>query len=70
VVEQGTLRLPAIIDLIHRLQEPPVMVPLTDVDAYPQPTLRPEADRERHEAPLVGEVATSMPRSTNRPPRG
>jgi len=57
VVEQGTLRLPAIIDLIHRLQEPPVMVPLTDVDAYPQPTLRPEADCRRHEAPVAGEAA-------------
>jgi len=53
-VEQDTLRLPAIIDPIHRLEEP-VMAPSMDV--HPQPTLRPEADCRRHEAPVAGEAA-------------
>jgi len=54
-VEQDTLRLPAIINLIHRLEEP-VMAPLTDVHAYPQLTLRPEADCRRYEALVAVEA--------------
>jgi len=53
-VEQDPLRPPAIIDPIHRLEEP-VMAPSMDV--HPQPTLRSEADCRRHEAPVAGETA-------------
>lgn len=48
-VEQRTLRLPAIINLINQLLEP-VISPLADPHAYPQLTLRPEADCKRYEA--------------------
>jgi hypothetical protein len=48
-VEQHTLRLPAIINLINQLLEP-VISPLADPHAYPQLTLRPEADCKRYEA--------------------
>ena len=41
-VEQNTLRLPAIINLINQLVEP-VITPLSDAYTYPQLTLRPEA---------------------------
>ena len=47
-VEQNTLRLPAIINLINQLVEP-VITPLSDACAYPQLTLRPEADCKRYE---------------------
>jgi len=47
-VEQHTLRLPAIINLINQLLEP-VIPPLADTHAYPQLTLRPEADCKRYE---------------------
>jgi transposase len=56
-VEQHTLRLPAIINLINQLLEP-VIPPLADTHAYPQLTLRPEADCKRYEALCVtGKVA-------------
>jgi len=56
-VEQRTLRLPAIINLINQLLEP-VIPPLADTHGYPQLTLRPEADCKRYEALCVaGEVA-------------
>ena len=45
---RGTLRLPAIINLINQLLEP-VIPPLADTHAYPQLTLRPEADCKRYE---------------------
>jgi len=48
-VEQHTLRLPAIINLINQLLEP-VIPPLADTHGYPQLTLRPEADCKRYEA--------------------
>ena len=48
-VEQRTLRLPAIINLINQLLEP-VIPPLADTHGYPQLTLRPEADCKRYEA--------------------
>ena len=47
-VEQNTLRLPAIINLINQLVEP-VITPLSEAYAYPQLTLRPEADCKRYE---------------------
>ncbi|WP_428541110.1 IS21 family transposase [Profundibacter sp.] len=47
-VAQNTLRLPAIINLINQLVEP-VITPLSDACAYPQLTLRPEADCKRYE---------------------
>jgi transposase len=56
-VEQHTLRLPAIINLINQLLEP-VIPPLTNTHAYPQLTLRPEADCKRYETLCAaGEVA-------------
>jgi len=56
-VEQHTLRLPAIINLINQLLEP-VIHPLADTHVYPQLTLRPEADCKRYEALCVaGKVA-------------
>jgi hypothetical protein len=42
-LKQHTLRLPAIINLINQLLEP-VIPPLGDTHAYPQLTLRPEAE--------------------------
>ena len=48
-VEQRTLRLPAIINLVNQLLEPTI-APLTEPHAYPQLTLRPEADCKRYEA--------------------
>lgn len=48
-VEQHTLRLPAIINLVNQLLEPTI-APLGDTHAYPQLTLRPEADCKRYEA--------------------
>jgi len=47
-VEQHTLRLPAIINLINQVLEP-VIHPLADTHGYPQLTLRPEADCKRYE---------------------
>jgi transposase len=56
-VEQRTLRLPAIINLVNQLLEPAIP-PLDDTLAYPQLTLRPEADCKRYEALCVaGKVA-------------
>jgi transposase len=56
-VEQHTLRLPAIINLINQLLEP-VIHPLATTHAWPQLTLRPEADCKRYEALCVaGKVA-------------
>ncbi|KPQ06841.1 MAG: putative Transposase [Rhodobacteraceae bacterium HLUCCA12] len=56
-VEQNTLRLPAIINLINQVLEP-VIPPLADTHGYPQLTLRPEADCKRYEALCVaGAVA-------------
>lgn len=48
-VEQNTLRLPAITNLINQLVEL-VITPLSDAYTYPQLTLRPEADCKRYEA--------------------
>ncbi|SFO84255.1 hypothetical protein SAMN04488056_1142 [Cohaesibacter marisflavi] len=47
-VEQNTLRLPAIINLINHLAEP-VITPLSEAYAYPQLALPPEADCKRYE---------------------
>jgi hypothetical protein len=47
-VEQNTLRLPAIINLINQLVEP-VIAPLSQGYNYPQLTMRPEADCKRYE---------------------
>ena len=47
-VEQHTLRLPAIINLINQLLEPDIP-PLANTHAYPQLTLRPEANCKRYE---------------------
>lgn len=56
-VEQHTLRLPTIINLINQLLEP-VIHPMADTHVYPQLTLRPEADCKRYEALCVaGKVA-------------
>jgi len=56
-VEQHTLRLPAIINLINQLLEP-VIHPLADTHDYPQLSLPPEADCKRYEALCAaGEVA-------------
>lgn len=48
-VDQNTLRLPAIINLINQLLEP-VFTPLSEAYSYPQLTLRPEADCKRYES--------------------
>ncbi|MGX0978543.1 transposase [Roseovarius sp. MBR-51] len=48
-LEQHTLRLPAIINLVNQLLEPTIP-PLEDTHTYPQLTLRPEADCKRYEA--------------------
>lgn len=53
-VEQNTLRLPAIINLINQLVEP-IITPLSDAYAYPQLSLRPEADCKRYEMLCSGE---------------
>ena len=56
-VEQCTLRLPTITNLINQLLEPTIP-PLADTHAYPQLTLRAEADCKRYEALCAaGEVA-------------
>lgn len=57
-VEQNTLRLPAIVNLINQLVEP-VITPLGDVYAYPQLTLRPEADCKRYEILCSGAEAAA-----------
>lgn len=57
-VEQNTLRLPAITNLINQLVEP-VITPLGDTYAYPQLTLRPEADCKRYEALCPTEEAAA-----------
>jgi len=41
--------LPAIINLVNQLLEPTI-APLAETRAYPQLTLRPEADCKRYEA--------------------
>lgn len=51
-VEQRTLRLPAIINLVNQLLEPTI-APLAETHSYPQLTLRPEADCKRYEALCV-----------------
>ncbi len=48
-VEQRTLRLPAIINLVNQLLEPTI-APLAETHTYPQLTLPPEADCKRYEA--------------------
>jgi len=48
-VEQNTLRLPAIINLINQLVEP-VISPLPQTHRYPQLQVMPEADCKRYEA--------------------
>jgi hypothetical protein len=48
-VEQRTLRLPAIINLVNQLLEPTIAA-LADARTYPQLTLRPEANCKRYEA--------------------
>ena len=57
-VEQNTLRLPAITNLINQLVEP-VITPLSDAYAYPQLTLRPEADCKRYEMLCSAEEAAA-----------
>ena len=57
-VEQNTLRLPAIINLINQLVEP-VITPLSDAYTYPQLTLRPEADCKRYETLCSAEEAAA-----------
>lgn len=47
-VEQNTLRLPAIINLINQLVEP-VIDPLPETQCYPQLQVRPEAGCKRYE---------------------
>jgi len=47
-VEQNTLRLPAIINLVNQLVEP-VITPLTQSYDYPKLTMRPEANCKRYE---------------------
>ena len=48
-LEQRTLRLPAIINLVNQVLEPTIPL-LEDTHTYPQLTLRPEADCKRYEA--------------------
>jgi len=57
-VEQNTLRLPAIINLINQLVEP-VITPLNEAYAYPQLTLPPEADCKRYETLCSTEEAAA-----------
>ncbi len=47
-VEQSTLRLPAIVNLINQLVEP-VIAPLAETCRYPQLADPPEANCERYE---------------------
>lgn len=47
-VEQNTLRLPAVINLINQLVEP-VIAPLTETYDYPRLTAPPQADCKRYE---------------------
>ena len=47
-VEQNTLRLPAITNLINQLVEP-IIVPLAQSYDYPRLTMRPEANCKRYE---------------------
>lgn len=57
-VEQNTLRLPAIINLINQLIEP-VIAPVEQSYAYPKLTIRPEANCKRYETLYIrGEVTT------------
>lgn len=55
-VEQNTLRLPAIVNLINQLVEP-VITPLGEPYTYPQLTMRPEADCKRYETLCSAEEA-------------
>ena len=48
-IEQRTLRLPAIINLVNQLLEPTI-APLAETHAYPQLSVRPQADCKRYEA--------------------
>ena len=57
-VEQNTLRLPAVINLINQLVEP-VITPLSEAYIYPQLTLRPEADCKRYEALCAAQEAAA-----------
>lgn len=57
-MEQNTLRLPAIVNLINQLVEP-VITPLGEPYTYPQLTLRPEADCKRYEALYSAEEAAA-----------
>lgn len=57
-VEQNTLRLPAIVNLINQLVEP-VITPLGEPYTYSQLTLRPEADCKRYEALYSAEAAAA-----------
>ena len=57
-VDQNTLRLPAIINLINQLVEP-VLTPLSDTYTYPQLTMRPEADCKRYETLCSAEEAAA-----------
>jgi hypothetical protein len=57
-VEQNTLRLPAIVNLINQLAEP-VFKPLSETYAYPQLILRPEADCKRYETLCSAEEAVA-----------
>ncbi len=57
-VEQNTLRLPAITNLINQLVEP-IITPLNEGYSYPQLTLRPEADCKRYETLCSAEEAAA-----------
>ncbi|MEV8469039.1 hypothetical protein AB0T83_20130 [Fluviibacterium sp. DFM31] len=57
-VEQDTLRLAAILNLISQSVEP-VITPFSDAHSYPQLTLRPEADCKRYETPCSAEEAAA-----------
>ena len=52
-VEQNTLRLPAIINLVNQLVEP-VIEPLTQTHTYPQLQVTPQADCKRYEQLCTG----------------
>jgi len=47
-VEQNTLRLPAIINLVNQLIEP-IIEPLPQTHTYPQLQVTPQADCKRYE---------------------
>jgi hypothetical protein len=57
-VEQNTLRLPAIINLINQLVEPVIACPDQGYN-YPQLTLRPEADCKRYEMLCLRQEVTA-----------